>query len=138
MNLSQARNVGDYVKLVTGVAPANSAAGAVNGAAIDRLGYESCVLRANTGAASGSPTVQTIDAKLQESDDGSTGWADITGAAVTQIAADATAAEVDVDLSGVKRYIRAVRTTAFTGGISPAWPNSVEVVLGGPVEVPAA
>lgn len=137
MNVNSS-SVGSYIKTVVGVAAAASAAGARNGAAIDRDGYDSCVLFAQAGAATGAPTTRTLDAKIQESEDGTTGWTDVEGAAIAQIAADNGSAKVNVDLSGVQRYIRVVQTVGFTGGTSPALPNSAAVVLGGPDELPAA
>jgi len=139
---SFSRNIGSLIKVVKGINPANAAAGAINGAAIDRAGigggnyFQSCVLKLSAGAATGGPTTRTVDAKLQESADGSTGWTDIAGAAVTQLVADNTESQKDVDLTGVKRFIRDVVTVAFTGGASPAIPVGSEVVLGGPMELP--
>jgi hypothetical protein len=146
------RNIGAYIKASKGINPANTSAGTVNGAAIDRAGigggtlFHSCVLHGACGAATGSPSAQTVDNKLQDSADGSTGWADITGAstgwaditgaALTQLTADNGEAEKDVDLSSAKRYIRVVNTVDFTGGTSPAIPVAAEVVLGGSEQLP--
>lgn len=130
-------DIGSFIKPVKGINPANQAAGTVNGAAIDRQRYGSCTLHLAVGAATGSPTAQTVDAKLQDSADGSTGWADLTGAAVTQRTADNTEAEVDANLAGAKQYIRAVVVVAFTAGTSPAIPIAATVVLGGADELPA-
>jgi hypothetical protein len=142
MGPALSRNIGSILRVVTSVNPANQAAGTINGAAIDRAGQggknfsESCVLKVSNGAASGAPTSRSVDGKLQDSPDGSTGWADIPGAAVSQITADNTDAQVDVDLSGAKRFIRSVVTVAFVGGTSPATPVAAEVVLGPPMELP--
>jgi len=137
MSVAELRDVGKFLKTVAGINPTNSTGGTINGSAIDRTGFESCVLHAAAGAATGAPTAQSVTAKLQESADGSTGWADITGAAITAITADNGAAEVDVDLSGVKQYIRVVVTVSLTGGTTPAIPVASAVALGGAVEVPA-
>ena len=123
-------DIGSKVKMARSAAPIG-AAGAVNGAAIDRQGFGSCVLFLNTGAATGTPATQAADAKLQESADGSTGWTDIANAAVTQIVADNGSAYVDVNLRTIKRYVRVVQTIALTGGTTPAWPVASNVVLGG-------
>lgn len=132
------RNIGAFIRPAVGTLPQDASAGTINGAAIDRMSpggtdesFESCTLQAVAGAATGSPSAQTVDSKLQESSDGSTGWTDITSAAVTQIAADDTQATVDVDLSGIKRYIRTVTVVAFTGGSSPTIPVAASVILGG-------
>jgi hypothetical protein len=136
------RNIGALIKAVKGINPGNFSAGTTNGPAIDRAGaggknlHLSCVLKGACGAASGGPSSQSVNQKLQDSADGSTGWADIAGAAIAALVADNTEAQVDVDLSGAKRFIRVVSVVAFTGGTSPAIPSSAEVILGPPVEMP--
>lgn len=136
--LALLRDVGAYIKAAIGSIPLSSLGGAaVNGPAINRLGFDSCVLHTAGGSATGSPSAQTLDAKLQESADGSTAWTDITGAAITQIIADDSEAQVDVDLSGVKKFIRVVQTVVLTAGTSPEWPVSSVVILGGASQVPA-
>ena len=133
------RNIGALLKLAIGIDPANDdGAAAINGASIDRQNLESCVLHAACGAATGTPTTQTVDAKLQDSADGSTGWADITGASVAQMTGDDEDQYKDIDLSGAKRYVRAVVTVAFTGGTSPKIPVACTIALGGAKEKPLA
>ena len=137
--LALLRDVGAYIKAAIGSIPLSSLGGAaVNGPAINRLGFDSCVLHTAGGSATGSPTAQTLDAKLQDSADGSTLWADLVpAAAITQITADDSEAQVDVDLSGVKKFIRVVQTVVLTAGTSPEWPVSSIVILGGASQVPA-
>lgn len=130
------RNVGGTVTSKASVRPQSASAGTVNGVSVDRKNFMSCLLCAFSGAASGSPSAQTVDLKLQESADGSTGWTDIAGASVTQITADDGEAKTEVDLSGAERYIRAVAEVAFTGGTSPAVPVAGVITLGGPVIAP--
>ena len=82
---------------------------AANGSSVDCDGMEGpVVLAVLTGAATGTPTSFSIAAKLQESDDGSTGWADLG------------------KLRGIrtKRYLRSVLTPAFVGGSSPTVPTA--------------
>jgi len=136
MSFPRMHDVGAYVKPVAGINPTDSAAATINGSAIDRQGFQSCVLMVMAGAASGGPTAQTVDAKLQESDNGTSGWADVSGAAVTTVSADNSSAEVDVDLATVKRYVRVVVTVGFTGGTSPTIPVASTVVLGGSDTLP--
>ena len=132
-------DIGAYIKRVVGTVPTNDdGSAAVEGSAIDRMGYLSCVLEGSTGAATGSPTAQTFDAKLQDSADGSTGWADITSAAITQVTADNGYGSVNVNLHTCERYIRSVHTVALTGGSTPAWPVQSGVILGGADKLPAA
>lgn len=91
-----------------------------NGAAVDRLGYENVMVALHIGAHDRTTGDETLDVKIQESADGSTGWADITGAAFTQIAAQTIAATVgnvytmSIRPDGRKRYYRAVSTSAGT------------------------
>lgn len=129
-------SIGSFLTPAAGTVPAVVLAGTRNGAAIDRTGYQSCVLFAQTGAVTGSPSTQSLAAKLQHSDDGSTGWADISGAAITAISAASSAAKVNVNLSTAKQYIRVVETAAFSGGSTPTMGVGTSVVLGGANELP--
>jgi hypothetical protein len=64
-------------------------------------------------------TGDTLDAKIQDSADGSTGWADVTGAAFTQVTASADLTEtIFFDSNAVKAYVRAVGTIAGNGAES--------------------
>lgn len=138
------RDIGAVTKVVQGV-PTVQVAGTLNGATIDRMaagtqqGYLSCVLWGGCGAATGSPSAQTYDCKLQDSPDGST-WADFTDAAgngaLTQITADDTSGTENVNLEAADRYIRVVQTVGFTGGSTPDIPICAGVELGGALEVP--
>jgi len=113
------------------------AASDVNGASVDRLDYGSCVIVALTGAATGTPSAQSHRFKVQESADDST-WSDVTDATIT-IAADDTSAELDLDLTARKRYLRVVydaSNSSFTDGTSPANDIAATIVLGGAVELP--
>lgn len=123
-------DIGAHVAAKLGTAPAAASAGTRTSAAIDRQGFNSCVLVAVSGAVSGSPTAQTLDAKLQESDDQST-WSDVPGGAIAQITAANSIAEKDVNLRGRKRYIRVSETVGFTGGTSPTLGAASFVILGG-------
>jgi hypothetical protein len=138
MSIAQFRNVGGFIKALAAFKAAASAAATITGPAIDRTGYGSCVLHHQCGDATGGPTTQTVSCKLQDSADGSTGWADVAGAAPAALTANNAAAEVDVDLSGARRYVRVVETVAFTGGTSPAIPVAGTIVLGGASALPAA
>lgn len=132
----QTHNIGALLKGVTGVAPAANAAGAVNGAAINRQGYGACALVLMTGLDTGSPSARSATAKLQESADGSTGWTDVAGASVA-LTAVSSVAKLDVNLAGVKQFIRVVNTTAFTAGTSPTLFSASSVILGGADKLPA-
>ena len=137
MSMALHRNVGEFVKLAKGINPAASAAATINGAAIDRQGYLSCVLHHAAGAAAGAPTARTVDTKLQDSADGTAGWLDLANAAAAQLIADNTEAEKNVELTGARRYIRAVTTVTFTGGTSPTIPVAATLTLAGRDLLPA-
>jgi uncharacterized phiE125 gp8 family phage protein len=73
------------------------------GAAVDVMGKTAVVnLNAGTVGASG-----TVDAKIQESDDGTT-WTDVTAGAFTQVTAANDNAIQEKAYTGTKRYIRVV------------------------------
>ena len=97
----------------------------VNGSAVDILDYEGFAA-AILQSAAGTGTTPTLDVKLQDSADGSTGWADITGAAFTQVT-NATASRqiVKFNASAVSRYIRAVATV---GGTTPSFTCAVSFI----------
>lgn len=142
MSMTQMTGIGPEVKMAIGLVPAARSAGTANGTGVDRTGFHSMVLEAVTGAATGSPSAQTLDVKLQHSADNSS-WSDFqpegtaASGAVAQIAADSTRKRKSINLTGAKQYVRAVGVTAFTGGTSPTLPSAVVMVLGGAVEQPA-
>lgn len=131
-----ATNIGAYALPQIGTAAKAAGSETINGTGIDRMtqgaqqGWMSCVLVLNVGTETGSPSSFTADCKLQESDSSGSGYTDISGAAVTQRTA-AGQAFVNVNLKGVKRYIRAVTTVAISGGSSPTVPVAATIVLGG-------
>ena len=135
MSIDTITGIGPKIKTVIGTPPGGIAAGTVNGSAIDRLGFYSCVLEVQTGAVGGGPTTQTLDCKLQHSDVSGSGYVDfVPGAvgsgAVPQITAINTRNAQAIDLRGAKRYICVVSVTAFTGGASPTFGQAVVVILG--------
>ncbi|MBW2672139.1 MAG: hypothetical protein JRD89_01825 [Deltaproteobacteria bacterium] len=117
------------VKFQPAIRPQAAAAGTVNGLSIDRLGFEDAVLLVSVGAVSGGPTAQTVDVKIQDSADGTT-WADVPGLTVEQITAGDTYKELGINLSPLRRYIRAVATVAFTEGTTPTIQLAVDIALG--------
>lgn len=133
-------NIGALIRGVVGTPPAAAkSAGTVNGAAIDRKpvglpGFDSCKLIVATGAESGSPTARSSTCTIQDSDNGSTGWANYVppnGAASVAVTAASSIGEVNVDLSSARRFIRVVEVVAFTGGTTPTLLTNAIVVLGG-------
>lgn len=130
------KTIGELLLTVLGIIPASTVAATVNGPAIDRTGFLSCVLTGLAGAATGAPTTQSVIYKLQESVDGSTGWTDITDAAMAAITTDDTGDELDVNLAGAELFIRVVATVSFTGGTTPAQLIAATVALGGANKAP--
>lgn len=83
-----------------------SQASTVTGAAVDLLDYEGPVaIIQNHGTGTG-----TLDGKIQDSADGSTGWADVAGAAFTQSTTTADVKVLALNPKQIRRYIRYVGT----------------------------
>lgn len=109
--------------------------GAVNGVAVDRLGYLSCAVFYIAGICPSVPTGFTVALKVQHSDTTTSGdFVDFATLETFGTASDLSAASVakyyDVNLRGAKRYIRTVETLTFTGGSSPSQLASIGIVLG--------
>jgi cellobiose-specific phosphotransferase system component IIB len=105
---------------VVHLSAAASNASTVTGAAVDLNGYDAPVaIIQSHGTSTG-----TLDGKIQDSADGSTGWADVSGAAFTQSTTTADVKVLALNPTAVKRYIRYVGTVV-TG------PQVVGVVLVG-------
>lgn len=68
------------------------------------------ILDSGAAAASG-----TMTGKVQDSADGSTGWADVTGGGFTAVAQAASKQVLTVNRDAIKRYIRFVGTIAASG-----------------------
>jgi len=119
----------------TGILPVITVGnGAVNGVALNRTGYLSAAVVYTAGICPSIPTGFTAALKIQDSPDGSTGWADFVTIATLGTAADLSAASTtqyfDVNIRGAKKYIRVVQTLAFTGGTSPSQLAAIALVLG--------
>lgn len=106
----------EVTKIVNHIVPAERAAGAVEGAAIDTDGFDEAVLIVVTGAIG---VATTVNAKIQHSNNGSTLWADIEDAAIVELGAsdDDSAPAIGLRLGGRaagsrRRYLRAVLTVA--------------------------
>ncbi len=98
----------------------------LTGTGIDVLHYEGVAL-AVLNASAGTGTTPTLDVKLQHSDDNST-YADVTGGAFTQVTDVAGTAGVQVkrvNVSDLKRYVRAIGTIA---GTTPSFDFGVEFI----------
>ena len=124
------RAIYEEIKPFTAVRPQDAAAGAINGEAIDRSGYDYGLFIVEAGAASGSPSAQTVDAKLQECATSGGTYTDVTGDTMTQIIADNKQGTIKTNLKGLKTFVRLVVTPGFTGGSTPKVPVSASCVLG--------
>ncbi|WP_112311830.1 hypothetical protein [Pseudogemmobacter bohemicus] len=110
------RDLYSDIKVVPALAPAVLAANA-NGVAIDLLGNQRVAFAVNTGAIEAAGA---FGVKLQESDTGTSGWADVAADQVQNNAPAVLAAASAYRLGylGWKRFIRLVLTK--TGGTSLA------------------
>ena len=96
----------------------------VTSSAVDLLGkIGKQVVQQNVGTVSG--TTPTLDGKIQDSDDGSTGWADVTGVTFTQVTTSNSLQQAVIDTRSTKRYIRYVGTIA---GTTPSFTMGVELI----------
>ena len=126
-------DMGSCLKAVRSLEADQYSAGANNGQAVDTKGFKEALVLLDAGAVE---TGGTVDVKVQESADGSTGWADITDAAFTQVAAgnDLAIYQGRVRITpSRKRYLRAVGTVT-TADVS----FGVCFVLGDAQNLPAA
>lgn len=118
-----------YKPLINNNNPAGLTA-SVTGPTVDMVNADGpCCLISSIAYVSGSGSPQ-YDAKLQESADGSTGWADITGASITSITTNATTTPPAGELVGPfqrnQRYVRLVTTIA--GTTSPLYTGMISVM----------
>ena len=107
-----------------------SGSSAVNGVAVDKLGFDDALAVVSLGAESGSPDSFSFAAKVQESANGSTGWADVANATAT-LTEENTVAKFKVpDMLNRLRYLRVVITPTFVNGSSPAVVSTGALLLG--------
>ncbi len=148
VNVADNLDIGALLKEAIGTPAIASAAATVNGTGIDREGHQSCVLLAQGGAATGAPTAQTANFKIQDSDAVGGTYADYTtpqsgqvgsaaAAAIVEQTADDFLVKLDVNLAGAKQFIRVVSVVTLTAGTSPLWPISSAVLFGPKDELPA-
>lgn len=96
----------------------------ITGSAVDTRGFVgNTKVTQDVGTVGG--TSPTLDGKLQDSADGSTNWADISGATFTQVTASDDVQSISVETRAHKRYIRYVGTIA---GTSPTYDIGVSMV----------
>lgn len=142
-------DIGSEISVVQSVPPqlalvANTGV-AINGAAVDRLVNGalamSCKANIHLGVTTNTPTAVTATQKIQDSADGSTGWADYkpdgtnTAQSTTGAAAYPSDSNLSVNLRMAKRYIRQVITPNLTGASSTLGVAGT-VALGGLANTP--
>ncbi|MCX6756334.1 MAG: hypothetical protein NTX85_03265 [Candidatus Nomurabacteria bacterium] len=125
------RSVYDGVKSLIAIRPVNASA-VQTSAAIDTQGYNSAMFVIENGAATGTPTSYTVDAKVQECDTSGGTYVDIPSSAITQIVADNKSAQIRVEAlnTGRKRFFKLLITPALTGGTTPKALISGHALLG--------
>jgi len=97
-----------------------------NGAAVDVSRFTGIAKAILDASAAGDAAGETADVKLQHSVDGSTNWADVPGAAFTQVTNAAGAHQaVMLNTDSLHKYVRVVTTMA---GTSPSVTRSVSLV----------
>lgn len=96
----------------------------VTGSAVDVRAFTGNMLVIqDVGTVSG--TTPTLDGKIQNSADGSTGWADITGATFTQVTASNSTQTIAIAADACLGYIRYVGTIA---GTTPSFTMGVQAL----------
>lgn len=149
MNPAPKTDMAQLLRYAHGSDPVAQTAGAVNGAAADRIPgagqqFDSGLMIVSLGAVSGAPSSFTVTNKIQESDDNST-WSDVAWADIlpdgdsAPSAMDTASTEQVVRLAKLRnreRYLRVVSTAAFVSGTSPAVVHYSSLVLTGPNKLP--
>lgn len=97
-----------------------------NGSAIDLLDYDGDVVIILDSAAAGAGTNPTLDIKVQSSATSNGTYADVSGAAFTQVTDAASRQKLVVNRDETARYIRIVYTIGGTN--APSFTFSVNAV----------
>ena len=119
--------------------------------AINREGFLSGILAVKVGSQTGSPTGLAVKLTITESDQQSTGFAPVKDKLVcvgnaplddAGVISASTAAEggelvnFDLDLAGLKQYVKVKVEVTCTGGSSPSCTATAALALGDASEVP--
>jgi len=121
------KKVFDNIAIIPSIQPVTITA-STNGAAVDTQGYNDGMVQILAGDIDTASGNETYAFSVEDSLDGSTGWAAVSGLTNTVIA-DNTQKEIRLaELNVVtKRYIRVVATL---GGTTPSFLGCAVVVLG--------
>jgi hypothetical protein len=125
--------IGHSIGVAIGILPSPQVASTVNGPALARPG--SLTVVAMTGVTTGAPSSFTVSMKVQDSDDGVSGWGDLSGGAVPVITAVNTLAELNLGLT-TKAFVRVVSVVAFVAGTAPTVQVAAIVLTGGHTSFP--
>lgn len=133
--ISRMRGGLDEVKIVVLTPPvAAKSAGTVVGPAVNRLGYQSIALFAALGVETGAPTGRTLTVTIEDSADGTTGWAVYKADLIVTAAGELVVAgptPVNIDLTGAREYIRVQEVLAFVAGTTPTrFVNTIGILTG--------
>lgn len=119
--------------------------------AINREGFLSGILAVKVGTPTGTPTGMAVKLTITESDQDSTGFAavkdklvcvgnaplDDAGAISVSTAAEGgELVNFDLDLVGLKQYVKVKVEVTCTGGTSPSCTATAALALGDAAEVP--
>lgn len=119
--------------------------------AIDREGFLSGILAVKVGTPSGSPTGMAVKLTITESDQQNTGFepvkdklvcvgnAPLDDAGVISVTTNAAGGELvnfDLDLVGLKQYIKVKVDITCSGGSGPSCEATAALALGDASEVP--
>lgn len=125
---------------VTGIVPAERAAGTVDGTVINQLArtaFEGCLAVLKTGAASGTPDAQSVKLQIHHSDAAGSGFVAVSGLEV-ESTADGQVKELHFDPNSLKQYWKPVIVTAFTAGTAPKIGSDVTLIEYGAARAPVA
>jgi hypothetical protein len=151
------RNIGAYINPVVVLVAQSSVVAVVKGSGLDRFALPptrgakgqivtggipmSAVLHGIAGAVTGAPSAVGVSYQIQDSVDNVDG--DYANSAnpdgtnmVLSLAAVSIDGRIDVDLTGLKRWMRVVATITATGGTTPALLFSADLIFGGVNENP--
>lgn len=145
--VQRSRNIGGDVTAKAALRPVASAAAAsfsLVGVVINRAQFQSLLLKVTSGAKTGAPTTLSVKAKLQESDASGGTYTDVAvgpanaAVAIADITDNNQERWLEIDMSGLKEFVRVVFEVAFSGGTSPTIFIAAEAILGGSPVRPVA
>ena len=136
-------NLGEQIKSLAMIRPIASTGAVHTGIVVDRRRFNVMLVTVQGGAATGAPTGQTANFKIQESATSGGSYADavagqIGGVAITEQTADDFSVTLLVDMRGMLDFVKGILTTVLTAGTTPTWPVSADTVLAGASELPTA